>query len=230
MHRAKSRGRSQQHHIHAAINDLLVRIQAHEALVRCHLDPLRVTLLHAVLLQGRQARLNLFLEGIAHRSEDDVFVRVERLARGARAATPTTDEATRNVSPLAPAKRLPGRMAGAASAPPMAAEVLRNSRRVVRLSWLFMIEVFSPVLRPFERGVKEWWRMAMSDYGTPRLATTFREATAFTEKRNREPDGSRILMQRASHDSILDSRRSRVLNCADGRAGVRRTVPQLKNQ
>src|SRR5262245_59077919 len=65
---------------------------------------------------------------------------------------PQPTSPTFNVPELPAAKRLPGRMAGAAKALPMAAEVLRKSRRVVSgVSGLFIRGI---VVGDFEPGAE----------------------------------------------------------------------------
>ena len=85
--RAEARRRGQQHDVHAAVNHLLVGVQAHEALLGRDFDLVRVR-----LLQALQALLQLVLERVAHRGEDDVRVGIERLAGGAGAAPAAADQ------------------------------------------------------------------------------------------------------------------------------------------
>ena len=85
---AKARRRGQEHDVHAAVNDLLVGVQPHEALLGSDFHLVRM-----LLLQALQALLQLILERVAHRGQDDVLVGIERLAGGAGAAPAATDQA-----------------------------------------------------------------------------------------------------------------------------------------
>ena len=94
-----------------------------------------------LLLQALQALLELILERVAHRGQDDILVRIEGLAGGAGPASAATDQADAERVGILLGKECPGKIAGAASALPTRAEALRNSRREVRLlDGVFMIQ------------------------------------------------------------------------------------------
>src|SRR5258708_38058010 len=88
MHRAKTWWRRQQHHVHPAVNDLLVSVQTDEALFWRNFE-----LIRHVLLQRLHAFLKLILEGVSHGGENGVLVRSKRLAGGAGAAPAAADQA-----------------------------------------------------------------------------------------------------------------------------------------
>src|SRR5438874_1377250 len=88
MHRAEARRGSQHNHVHTAIDDLLVSVQADKTFVRRNFD-----LVCLALLQVLEAPLQLLLKNITHRSEDDIFVGVQRLVSRAGPTSPTADQA-----------------------------------------------------------------------------------------------------------------------------------------
>ncbi len=87
MDGAEARRRGQEHDVHAAVNDLLVGVQPDEAVLGRDLHFLRV-----LLLEVREAVLELILEGVAHRGQHDVRVGAQGLAGGAGAASAAADQ------------------------------------------------------------------------------------------------------------------------------------------
>ena len=88
--RAEVRRRAEQHHVDAAVEQLLVGVEADEPMVGLDVD-LAGDLL--VVLEDRQALLEPVLEGVGHGDELDVRVGGERLGGGAGAAAAAADQA-----------------------------------------------------------------------------------------------------------------------------------------
>ena len=81
MSRTKSWRRGKQHHVHATLNDLLISIESHKAMVGIHLNAI-----FRLLLQDPQAALQAVFEDISHSRQDDVLIRRQSLR--SRAGSP----------------------------------------------------------------------------------------------------------------------------------------------
>ena len=88
MKRTKRRRRRAQHHIHAAVDDFLIRIEPDELPLLRH-----VHLVGMRLRQALEAGHDLVFESIAHRPQHAVAIGGQRLIRRAAAATAAADEA-----------------------------------------------------------------------------------------------------------------------------------------
>ncbi len=88
MHRAKSGRRGKKHDIHPAINHFLICIEPDETVFGRHFHFIPVFSLEAF-----QAGLEMICKSIAHRGEDDVWIRFERLVRRARTPSAAANQA-----------------------------------------------------------------------------------------------------------------------------------------
>ena len=91
VQRTEARRRREKHHIHAAVDHFLIRVEAVEFPLLGHVKLVRLLL--ELRLQHLQRRVNLVAENIAHRPQLHVAVRLERLRCRARAAPAAADEA-----------------------------------------------------------------------------------------------------------------------------------------
>ena len=77
----------QNHDVHPAVDDLLIRIQSDEAVVRINFDTVA-----AFAFERGEALLQLVLKHVRHRGESHVFVGMERLVGSAGAASAAANE------------------------------------------------------------------------------------------------------------------------------------------
>ena len=87
MSRAKSGRGGKQHHVHAALNHLLIRVESHEAMFRIDLNSI-----FGLLLQDSQAAFQAVFERIGHRRQDDVLISRQRLRSGASSPATATHQ------------------------------------------------------------------------------------------------------------------------------------------
>ena len=87
VQRAEMWRRAQQHHV-ARVDDVLIGVEAGEALVGGHVELARKLV---VPFECVEALLNAVREGIAHRYEFDLLIRLERLGGGSCAAATAAD-------------------------------------------------------------------------------------------------------------------------------------------
>ena len=110
MHWPEVRRRAQQDDVHAALQELLVRVKPHEAAVGGDSD-LRPRLL--VLFQMAQALLQPILEGVGHGDELDAGIGGKCLSRRAGAAIAAADQPDpQEVAPARVNQRQAGDCAG----------------------------------------------------------------------------------------------------------------------
>jgi hypothetical protein len=81
---------AEQHHIHAAVDYLLVRVEPDEPVVRCDIELLSD---RTVSLELSDAAINRVGEYVAHGRQDDVLVAAERIGRRTRASPSASDQA-----------------------------------------------------------------------------------------------------------------------------------------
>ena len=120
------RGRRDQHHVHAAGEQLLVGVEADEAMVVLHLDLVGLGLLELVA-----AGLEALVEDVGHGDEADVLAGVHGVDGGLGAAPAAADQADADDVAAGGVGAAFERERAQAAVPARVAEVRRNSRRVV---------------------------------------------------------------------------------------------------
>ena len=126
---AKSRRRSQEHNVNAALDEFLETVQPHKDVIRIHLHPAAD---FRIGFEAAEAVMALTLEYIGHGGEHDVRVGVQGLPGGSGSASSAADQ-THLQGITVGGERLLGKARLAAKTPPTAAvvDVLIKSRREV---------------------------------------------------------------------------------------------------